>query len=468
MIERTILSGSVERLLLGGLRFASLWRYPLRWERLEVDDNRALWVESTPDYQPLPPLAGDTDADLAIIGGGFTGVSTAYHFSQRYPEKRVVLLEAKTLANGASGRNGGMLLNWVYGARYSEEAAVRRVYEVTSAGMDWIEQIVRRHNLPAACLSREGTVRAATSTQGAEALHAQVEMLQRLGIPIEYLDRAALRGRLALENVHGAAFDPGEGRLNGALFLRSLRPVLQQQGVQIYEQTPVLRIHETTPLITLDTPRGTVRARTIVLATDAYTGKLGYFRKEIFPLHGHVFATPPLSPQQRQQLGWGAVSGYQDDHMHVAYSSLAHDGAVVFGGGSRQSAEYLFNNRTAYPHALDGESRPVRGMRAAMARYLPASSALPVARAWSGPLGMSLNMSCSIGALPHDRRMLYAVGYSGHGVTLANIAGAVLTDLYSGDDQRWRDLPFYNARLLPLPLDPLRWLGFQLVNRFLS
>src|SRR5687768_6582980 len=105
----------LEKLSLQMARGVAWWGYPVSWEKLEIDENKSLWATYTPDYLPREALKGSTTADFAIIGGGFTGISAAYHFSQRYPEKRCVILEAKSLANGASGRNGGMVLNWING-----------------------------------------------------------------------------------------------------------------------------------------------------------------------------------------------------------------------------------------------------------------------------------------------------------------------------------------------------------------
>src|SRR5690349_8715269 len=136
-----------DRLLHGATQLTSLaWHvapyiFP---EKLEIDDNRSVWIDQTPNYQPTAPLKGTVTADLAIIGGGFTGVSTAYHFSRRYPEKRVVLLEAKSLANGASGRNGGMMLNWVTGITDHSPEMTTRIYQTTSAGVKLIQEIIER------------------------------------------------------------------------------------------------------------------------------------------------------------------------------------------------------------------------------------------------------------------------------------------------------------------------------------
>src|SRR5664279_1340024 len=153
-------------------------------ETLEIDDNKSLWIAQTGEYQARPALRGSVSVDLAIIGGGFTGTSTAYHFSQRYPDKRVVLLEAKSLANGASGRNGGLMLNWLaitgdYGAELTA-----RIYQTTNAGIQTIEDIIARHNLPVT-YRKDGTVTVYTDAKRAEDAHAEVEYYQSLGIAEE-------------------------------------------------------------------------------------------------------------------------------------------------------------------------------------------------------------------------------------------------------------------------------------------
>jgi glycine/D-amino acid oxidase-like deaminating enzyme len=432
-------------------------------EQLEIDDNRSLWVSQTPDYHPCAPLRENISADLAIIGGGFTGVSTAYHFSRRYPEKRVVLLEAKTLANGASGRNGGLMLNWLPSASDHSPEMTLRIYRMTSAGIQMIEDIIQRHHLQVSC-RRDGTLTVYTDSRRAEASHAEAEHHQQLGIPSRFLDSAALKQQLALQGVCGAVFDPDSGQINGAQLVRTLRPVLIEQGVEIYEQTPVLNIREGTT-ITLTTPHAEVQAKAIVLATNGYTGKLGYFRDAIFPLHSHVFATTPLTSEQQAGLGWRRFAGYSDDLDRIAYSSLTREGNIVFGGGSNQAYAYGFRNRTAYPGSPDSAAGAFHSMRQTMQNYLPESEGLPIAYRWTGTLGITLNRNPLMGVRGESQNVYYAVGYCGHGVTLANIAGQVLTDLYSRDDQGWRGLPFYQAQYAPIPPEPFRWFGYQMFTR---
>jgi glycine/D-amino acid oxidase-like deaminating enzyme len=432
-------------------------------EKLEIDENQSLWVRQTPDYQSLPPLRQTLTADLAIIGGGFTGVSTAYHFSRRYPEKRVVLLEAKTLANGASGRNGGMMLNWVSGVTDHSPDMTTRIYRATSAGIQTILDIIQRHQLPVS-YRLDGTLSVYTDARRAESAHAEVEYHNGLGIPARFLNTAMLSPQLRLQGVCGAVLDPETGQINGAQLVRALRPVLLEQGVEIYEQTPVLTIREGA-VVSLATPHAEVHAQAIVLATNAYTGKLGYFREALFPLHSHVIATAPLTPDQQEALGWRAFAAYSDDLDRISYSSLTPEGHIVFGGGSNQSYSYLFNNRTAYPGTPDSALRSFEKVRRTMAEYMPGSLALPIAHRWTGTLAITLNRSPLMGVRGERRNVYYAIGYSGHGITLGNMAGQILTDIYSGDDSQWREMPFYRPGIAPIPPEPFRWLGYQLFTR---
>lgn len=457
------LLNTLEKTMLLAARGVSMFGYPTSFEKLEVDDNKSLWASYTPDYRAGEPLRQNIEVDLAIIGGGFTGTSTAYHFSRRYPEKRVALIEAKTLANGASGRNGGMMLNWIYGMGDTSDDITQRIYATTSGAMDVIEAIIKEHQLDVS-YRRDGSLEVFTDAQRAEAAHAETEHLNKLGIPIQFLDREALRGKIALENVYGAMYDPTEGQINGAQLIRSLRPILVEQGVEIYEQTPVLKVQEGST-ITLTTPHAEIKAKAIVLATNGYTGKLGYFRKSVFPLHSHVFATAPLTDEQHANLGWGAVSGFADDLNRISYATRTNEGHIVFGGGSNQSYAYLFNNRTAYPGTPDSTQRSFSAMQNTMDSYLPGSLKLPITHRWTGTLAISFRRNCSMGVMGDHRNIFYSLGYSGHGVTAANLAGKVLTDIYSGDDEEWRDFPFYQADFSPIPLEPFRWMGYQMFTR---
>jgi glycine/D-amino acid oxidase-like deaminating enzyme len=282
-----------------------------------LDDNRSCWLDEAPAYAPLPPLRGAASADVAVIGGGFTGVSTAWHLSRRFPERRIVLLEARALANGASGRNGGQLLNWINGVDSDDPATAASIFAATRSGIDLVAELVARYGIDAG-FDRRGCIEVCTTARGAEAAARRVERMRAAGIPLEWLPASAA----GLHGAHGAVRDPTAGRVNGAALLRGLRPTLLAQGVAVHEQTPVLRV-EPGVAPTLITPHGRVRAAALVLATNGYTPALGFFRDRILPLHSHVLATVPLAPVEWNALGWGAWDGFTDDLDRIAYGHLS-------------------------------------------------------------------------------------------------------------------------------------------------
>ena len=172
-----------------------------------------------------------------------------------------------------------------------------------------------------------------------------------------------------------------------------------------------------------------------------------------------------MSNEQLDRLGWQATAGFSDDLNRLSYASRTPEGHIVFGGGSNRSYAYLFNNRTLFPGTPDRATSAFAAMHNTMNDYLPGSGQLKLAHRWTGTLAISLRRNCSMGVRGDHRNVYYALGYSGHGVVAANMAGKVLTDLYSGDDSQWRGMPFVNADFSPIPLEPFRWLGYQMFTR---
>jgi glycine/D-amino acid oxidase-like deaminating enzyme len=425
------------------------------------DDNQAVWLVGAPATEHAPPLARDLTCDVAIVGGGFTGVSTAYHLSRRFPELGIALLEARALGNGASGRNGGLMLTGVTPGR-ADPAQTAREHELTRGAIDRLLALIRDRGLAVRHRRDAGVLRLATSARAAEEAHAEVEALARLGVPLEFLDRRALDARFPARIAHGAVLDPAEGMINGVDLIRAMRPLLVAQGVQLFEATPVTAIREGTTH-ELTTAGGTVRARALVLATNGYTPRLGYFRTGILPVLSHVVATDPLPRALLDRTGFTAFAGCHDDLPRLAYASVDPDGRMIFGGGSNTSYGYRFGNRTTAPAHLD--DRAARAIRRTMTRYFPDLEDVPIRHRWTGPLGLTLPRHCAMGVMGDAKNVYYALGYSGHGIVLANLAGEVLADLYAGDHARWRDHAFYMKRPSGIPPEPLRWLGYQAFTR---
>jgi gamma-glutamylputrescine oxidase len=427
----------------------------------DLDDNTSVWAATArPAGDPLPPLVGDHVADVVIVGAGFTGLSTAYHLRKAFPDLGIVVLEAKRVGNGASGRNGGMALNWINGVEARDEARCRRIFEVTKHGLDTIERIVTEEQLPVR-FRRNGCLEVYTDAARADAAQAKTEKLARWGLPLRWLDGKALAAVCDAAGGQGACLDPTAGQLHGLDLCLGLRDVLLQRGVRICEHSAVLRTEVGREHV-LHTASGTVRAKTLVLATNGYTGRLGFFANRVFPLQSHVIATEPLPLERWRELGWGDTAGFTDDLDRIAYASMSADGRLLFGGGGNGAYDYYFGNRTALPGDATDRYAFVRSI---LDRYFPRAKDVRIGHQWTGTLGITMSRVCAMGVTGEHRNILYAFGYSGHGVVLANLAGEVLTDLYRDHHEPWKDLPFYQRSQGWIPPEPLRWMGYQVFTR---
>ncbi len=425
--------------------------------RDQPDENRAVWVAESAPAEPAPRLAGPLTTDVAIIGGGFTGVSSAWHLRERQPGLGIALLEAGVLGQGASGRNGGQVLNWVNGVEPRTPEETRLVHGATRVGIDIAEALATRF-APAGTFRRRGCLSVYTDPRRAEAAAAHVEALKAAGIPVEYLPR----GRLRIHGAHGAVLDPLAGRLNGFALLQAMRPALRAAGVALYEHTLVRRVRSGREIV-LEAEGGEVRAKSLVLAAGAGTPALGFFRRRLLAIHSHALATAPLDDVAFEKIGWGDWDGFTDDLDRIAYACRTPAGRLLLGGGGNAAYSYRMGGSQRPSPAAEARAAPF--MKSVLARYFPAAADAPIERCWAGLLDLTLDRICSMGVGGRHRNVYHAIGFSGHGVALALLAGRVIADLHEGNHEAWREQPFYQKRLLPFPPEPALWLGYQAWTR---
>jgi len=423
----------------------------------QPDENRSVWVAESAPPEPAPRLEGRLDTDVAIVGGGLTGVSTAWHLRERQPGLGIALLEAGVLGQGASGRNGGQVLNWVNGVEPRTPEETRRVHGATKAGIDIAEVLASRF-APPGTFRRRGCLSVYTDARRAEAAASHVEELRAAGIPAEFVPAS----RLGLHGAHGAVLDPLAGRLNGFALLQALRPVLRTRGIALHEQTLVRRV-ETGREIVLETGFGEVRAKALVLAAGAWTPALGFFRRRLLAIHSHVLATEPLPEEAWKRIGWGDWDGFTDDLDRIAYACRTPGGRLLLGGGGNAAYSYRIGGGAVPTPAA--EARAVPFIRSVLERYFPGVADAKIEHPWAGLLDLTVDRICTMGVSGEHRNVYHALGYSGHGVALALLAGRVIADLYEGNHEAWREQPFYQKRLLPFPPEPALWLGYQVLTR---
>jgi glycine/D-amino acid oxidase-like deaminating enzyme len=226
-------------------------------------------------------------------------------------------------------------------------------------------------------------------------------------------------------------------------------------GAEIYENTVVASIEEDPEHLVHTTGGLTVKAKSLVLATNAFTSRLGYFRNSIVPVHEYVAMTPPLSEQQLGEIGWQRRAPFNDSRTEVVYLGLTRDNRMHIGGGR---PSYFFNNGPGDP----GDAAPhYAQLRRELVRLYPKLEGIEFEATWSGVVDWSLDGAPSVGRTGRHNNIFYGLGYSGHGVNLTSVFGRIIADLEAGLEEAWKAYPFLNASLDYIPNEPFRWLGTQ-------
>lgn len=408
---------------------------------------------------------GELRVDVAVVGGGFTGLSTALHVLRREPGARVVVLEAERLAFGASGRTTGMLGPGVgqsvvaLCARLGL-AGARATYAATLQAVRDVLALVEEEGIDCE-LEVTGQLVVARAPAQRLRLARTAEVLEKIGAPFTALDDEALADTIRMTG-RGCVDKPGPAALRypvaGAVHPVKLvnglaRRVVARGGV-VYEGARVLALQEETSTTRLDLANGSVIADRVVLATAGYTTGLERLRGRVLPVRLQALATAPLDAEQRAAIGWRGREGILDGRRLFAYARLTRDDRVVFGGGVpryRGSDPTLWaTSDLAAAAALTGE------LHATFAVPRP----LVVERAWSGTIAYTLDALPSVGPTPGTRRAWHATGWCGHGVALATAAGAWLAGLCAGERPD-AELPWLRPAPPWVPTELARWIGFH-------
>ncbi len=429
------------------------------------------WLDtSDDDLTPRAPLDGDTTADVAILGAGYTGLWTAYYLLRADPSLRVVLIEKEIAGFGASGRNGGWCapgLNISLGrlSRLHGPDAARRTYAAVWDAVDEIERVTGAEGIEADW-RRGGELIVSRGAHETPALEAEQRELEQFGFGerARLVSHVELAERIRIAGGEQALFMPDAAVIQPAKLARGLARVVERIGATIFEQTEVTayRPRSGTRAASLSTPQGNVSADVVVLAGEAYLTNLRQLHRALIPVWSLVVLSEPLPDEAWAQIGWQGRELIGSPRHTVVYLSRTPDGRILFGG---RGAPYRFGSpiRDEYDH-----HEPTHEMLRGLAReWFPVLRDFRFSHAWGGPLGMPRDWHPTIS---FDARsgLGTARGYVGHGVSTANLAGQTLAELIRGEATERTALPLVNHRSRSWEPEPLRWLGVRYVQAALG
>ena len=405
---------------------------------------------------PRAPLPSDTEVDVAIVGGGYTGLWTAYYLKKTKPSLRIAILERRFAGFGASGRNGGWLSGGFGWSRekYLKTSTRQAVVDMQAAMAGTVDEvlrvakeeaidadIVRTDNLSVAINSAQ----LSRIAEEAETIRAWDKRPERVRV----LTAAETRDRINVAGVLGGYVVQGQARVQPAKLVRGLAATVEQLGVAIYEQTTVTQIEPGK----VSTDRGLVRAETVIRATEGFTAGLPGEKRTWLALNSAQIVTEPLPDSMWNDIGWAGNELLGNTAHAYCYAQRTREGRITMGG---RGVPYRFGSRTD----VDGQTQQatVDALYKILTTLLPQTRKLRIEHSWCGVLGVPRDW-CTTTGLDPKTRIGWAGGYVGLGVSSSNLAGRTLSDLVLGNDSGLTKLPWVNRSVRKWEPEPFRWLG---------
>lgn len=423
------------------------------------------WIAEAGSPDVLPSLEGAVDADVVIVGGGFTGMWTAWHLTEADPDLRVVLVESHRIGHGPSGRNGGFADSmWVTFShmveRYGPEAALE-LGRASSQSVDQIGEFCEQQGVDA-WFNQAGYLNVSTSQAQDEAWRENADAMISAGAADDFraLGPDAVREICVSPRFRGGIVFDDVATVQPARLAFGIRSALLDRGVSLFEHSPALRVDDAPGRVTVTTPTGTVRAERVVLASGPSLAGYGSpIRHSVTIASSHMVITEPV-PDVVEEIGWNGGEAISDCRSLVNYFRTTPDGRIAFGWGGGRIAPggRRFGRAEVDPEITDQVAIWLH-------EYFPALRGRELTHAWGGPIDASATH------LPHVIRLdsgrgFAAFGYTGNGVGPSQMVGRSLASLALGREDRYSSLPFVEpvSALTRVPPEPFRWLGGTVIR----
>ncbi len=425
---------------------------------------KSYWM-TTCEYAPNQAFTGRQEVDVAIVGGGFSGLSAAHFLKKEEPGQRIALLEGRVIGYGASGRSGGLSttlfgLNLSRLARRESKEMAKEAHHYMIQAVDLLQSLISEQNLDCD-YEQVGLLQVATSEKYKKRLLEEIAFAHSLGLgDVGWLDRVQLLERVWNPLFMGAWWEPRGGLLNPAKLAWSWKEVIERQGVAVYEQTPVVEMQREKGKIRLIVPWGEILADKLVLASNAYSYRNPWLKRKQRPVWMYAVLTEPLLENQLQEIGWKGREGIEEARPMGHFYRLTPDNRLLIGGGN-----VPLNNGTKIDQ--EGNDDAFVKLEKRVPSIFPVLKDIRFTDRWGGLVSIPLDSMPALGYL-HDKNVVYSLGSMGHGISRTHLNGKIIADLVLGRRTELTDLFFVNRKMIAWPPEPFGFLAQQAVRGYIN
>ena len=418
------------------------------------------WLDSLQAVDDEPALRENIDCDLLVVGGGFCGLWAAIQAKQQDPARSVVLIEANSVANGASGRPAAIMSTSVmHGIDNTERIFPDDVAELERLGrenMDGFRATIEKFGIDCD-IEWGGEMKVSIGDEGLATVDEDHALYLKYGHDAIRLDKAGVQAEIKSPIFHGATWSrQRSGTVHPGKLVRGLKRVALQLGVDLFENTPHLRNGKRADGIHVETPRGRIVARKVLLATNAWAAGHRHISRRVAAIRDRIVVTEPLTDAQMEKVGWQHRQGIYDTRTQLNYMRLTADNRILFGG----RLAYFYANNT--DPQQDKQAQPYIRLVQSFYRTFPQlAEEVRFSHAWSGPIGLTTRMAVHYQKY-YNGEMVYAGGYSGFGVTASRFGARIGLAILDRTDIPETRMQFAVTVPAYIPPEPFRWIGAQI------
>ena len=424
------------------------------------------WFDSVDLYGQTfnKPLKGKEKADILILGGGYAGLASALQLIQRYPDKRIVVLEGACCGYGASGRNGGHAMVGIHGlqaiCKKEGPEKARKIWDLTLAGMDMIKDLVNTHGVDCD-FEQNGKLIMAINEKQEKALGNFKALYDKMGLESALLNKTELSKKITSDRYIAGWTEPFAGQVNPAKLVRGMKDIVEKLGVKIYERSRAMNFIPGKK-VTVETEFGEIEAPQAIVTLNGYAPHIGLFKHRLITATTNVVATEPLSESQLESIGLAGREACADMRaIDFNYFIISADNRIVFGG----EVPPIFYDDGIHT----GSYGPVIDMlKNSLLLTFPQLEGIQFTHEWGGTAALTMDWWPAIGVTGEHKNIFYAGGWNGEGVVMCQLGGKIIGDLVAGEESDFTKLPFVNRKFPFSGSEPYRFMGLKAYLAYLD